>query len=81
MVGVSQSGIYLIQREIRIWWRIILEVVVVFIIPVSISDIVFQSSGHLAGVHYVGVSHSGIYLIQRVKNMVEDYLDVIEHIR
>ena len=45
------------------------------------ADILFQSSGHLAGVHYVGVSHSGIYLIQRVKNMVEDYLDVIEHIR
>ena len=41
----------------------------------------FQSSGHLAGVHYVGVSHSGIYLIQRVKNMMEDYLDVIEHIK
>ena len=40
-----------------------------------------QSSGHLAGVHYVGVSHSGIYLIQRVKNLVEDYLDVVEHIK
>lgn len=39
------------------------------------------SSGHLAGIHYVGVSHSGIYLVQRVKSLVEDYLDVIEHIK
>ncbi|XP_052263037.1 unconventional myosin-XV-like isoform X3 [Dreissena polymorpha] len=39
------------------------------------------SSGHLAGVHYVGVSHSGIYFVQRIKSLVEDYLDVIEHIK
>ncbi|XP_064594768.1 unconventional myosin-XV-like isoform X2 [Liolophura sinensis] len=39
------------------------------------------SGGHYADVQLLGVSHLGIYLIRRERNLVEDYLAVMQHIR
>lgn len=42
---------------------------------------VMQGSGHYTGVKYLGVSHTGLRLVTRERNIVDDYLSVMEEIR
>lgn len=39
------------------------------------------ASGHYTGVRYLGVSHTGLRLITRERNLVDDYLSVMEDVR